>query len=488
MQNVRVIQLLSTFKKEEFQELEKFLEVSFLSSSRNLKPLFAIVKKYYSDFENKDFTLQNIYRELFGKKKFSEKYLTAMFSDLYKTVKNFLVVKEALSNTALYNDIVVGEFLKRQLDVEFERHLRNAEKFLDDSPVFDFYFRHKRDLMVSHTAYLADKKDYDTYKDSYQKTMEYMSLEILIILLKNYPEYLLYERKDILRDKSNAFGLFFNLNLKEIIENIREISDKERIALKIYYLIAILDRNNSIDLYYEVKKLTIDNYNYFGRIEKRYIYMRLINFLNILFTEGNYKLNPEMFELNNIYIQDKEQIYLQDGYFNKRNFRNIVICALFEGKYEWAINFINDYKKYLKEEEGDNLVNHNLALTYFRMKDFDKSLEVLSRVKFNFGTFKEEISLLKAIVLYEKGLYHESLENVQAFKRTFKKTSVMTQSTYLLFKNSITFLIKFLKIILKQKYSELDFLEQQLNECQIISVKPWLLGKISELKKLNNIY
>jgi hypothetical protein len=56
-------------------------------------------------------------------------------------------------------------------------------------------------------------------------------------------------------------------------------------------------------------------------------------------------------------------------------------------------------------------------------------------------------------------------------------------SEYLLYKNSITFFIKFLNIILKRKYSELDFLEQKLNECEIITIKDWMLGKIELLQK-----
>lgn len=487
MQNVKVIDLLSTFSKQEFEEFEKFLEVSFLSSPRNLKPLFSIIKKYYGDFGNDGFTLEYVYKKLFGKKKFSEKYLTAIFSDLYKSAKNFLAVREVLSNKALHNDINVNEFLKRGLDVEFERHLRNAEKVLDNSSFNNAYFRYKKDLNVARTTYLNDKKDYDAYKNSYLKTMEYMSVEFLVDLLKNYPEYYLYERKNILNHELNAFGiLFVSIDFEKVIENMNEISCREKNYLRILYLIALLDRKKSSGLYYEVKKMVLDNYEHFDWMQKRYLYMRFINFLNILLIEGDFKMNLEIFELSNIYLNDKDRPYLDNGIFNKRNFRNIVLCALLEGKYEWALTFINEYKKYLKEEEGDNLVNHNLALIYFRMKDFDKSLEVLSRVKFNFGTYKEELSLLKTIVLFEKGYRQEALENIQAFKRTFRKTSVMTQNTFLLFKNSITFLIKFLNIILKQKYSELDFLEEKLKECQIISVKPWMMQRISELKQKIN--
>lgn len=485
MKNIKVIELLSSFSKEEFEEFEEFLEVSFLSSPRNLKPLFNIIKKYYGNFENDEFTQEYIYKKLFGNKKFSEKYLTAMFSHLYKSVKNFLAVKEVLINKPLYNNIVTVEFLKRQFNMEFEKHLKNAEKTLDESPVSANYFNYKKDLAIANTNYLIDRKDYDAYKNSYLKAMEYISLEFLTNMLKNYAEYYVYEQKNILNHELSAFGILFDsIDFEKVIENIRDITDREKIFLKILYLSAILDREKSLELYYEVKKMILDNYQHLDWMQKRYLHGRIINFLSILFIEGNFKLNLEMFELNNIYLNDKDKPYLQNGIFSKRDFRNNVVCALFEKKYDWAINFINKYNKYLLKDESNNIVNYNLALVYNSMKDLDKSLEVLSRVKLNFGTYKEEISVLKTTILYEKGFYQEALENIQTFKRTFKKTSVMTRAMYDMFKDSITFLIKFLNIVVKHRYTELDFLEQQLNESKMLSVKPWLLGKISELKTI----
>lgn len=485
MQNVKVIDLLSTFSKQEFEEFEKFLEVSFLSSPRNLKLLFSTIKKYYGDFGNNEFTLEYVYKKLFGNKKFSEKYLTAMFSDLYKSAKKFLAVKEVLSDKILYNKIIVGQFLERQLDVEFKRHLKIAEENLEQqTDNRENYFTYKAELAVLKTGFFDDKKDYDAYKNSYLKFMDNKSMSFLCELFRDYPEYYVYERKNILNYEFNSFGFLFNsIDFEKIIKENKEISDKERVVLKLFYLTSILDYKNSLELYYELKKLFLDNYEGLSKAQKKLIFVRIFNFLSLSQITGNTHINSEMFEMNNIYLQDKDKMYLENNSFNKRNFRNIVLAALTEGKFDWTINFINNYKEYLKEEEGDNLVNHNLAIAYYRMKDFDKSLEILSRVKFNFGTYKEEISLLKTVVLYEKGFYQEALENVQALKRTFKKTSNMTGTTYQMFKNSITFLLKFLNIMLKQKYSELDFFEQKLNECKIISVKPWLLGKISLLKK-----
>jgi hypothetical protein len=482
MENIKLIKLLSTFSKSEMKEFEKFLHMSYLSSERNLFPLFGIIKKYYSDYEN--LSVEKIYKELFKKEKPGVNYLRTLIADLYKTAKNFIVFKQVMNDKPVYNEALAREFLERNLEDEFERQHKKADEVLENEYSGDRkYFGHKAGLDYLNTSFLFDKKNYDNYKNSYQDYISSFSMSFLKNLYYYYPEIYLFKRKNILNHEFNLADYLFNvIDFDKIQQNLTEIDDKQKIILKMTHYTAILDLNNSLEVYNEAKKLFFDNYAVFDKGQKQATFFRFINFCSIQISAGNYKIHSEVFDLNKRYLADGDQMYLENGFFNKRGFRNMVITALHEGEYEWTINFINNYKQYLKEEAEDNLVNHNLAMTYYRMGDLDKSLEVLSRVKFNFGTYKEEITLLKAIVLYEKGFYQETLELLQSFKKTFRKTSVMTENTYFFFKNSVSFFINFLNIVLKQKYSELDFFEQKLNECKIISIKPWLQTKISELK------
>lgn len=483
MESIKLTKLLSTFSKNEMKELEKFLHISCLSSERNLFPLFGIIKKYYGDYEN--LSIEKIYKELFKREKPGVNYLRTLIADLYKTAKNFIVFKQLINNTPLYNEMLAREFLERNLEDEFERQYKKSNEVLENEHSGDRkYFEYKTGLGFLNTTFLFDKKNYHNYTNSYQDYITSMSMSFLINLCYSYPEIYLFKRKNILNHKFDLTDYLFHIiDFDKVQHQLTEIDDKQKMILKMIHYTAILDEKNSLEVFHEAKNLFFDNYSLFDKIQKQAIFFRFFNFCSIQISAGNYKIHSEIFDLNKRYLSDSEQMYLENGFFNKRAFRNMVITALHEGEYEWTINFINSYKQYLKEESEDNLVNYNLAMTYFRMKDFDNSLEVLSKVKFNYGNYKEEISLLKGIILCEKGFYQEALEVMQSFKKTFRKTSVMTETNYLFFKNSITFFIKFLNIVLKQKYSDLDFFEQQLNECKIISLKPWMLGKISELKQ-----
>jgi hypothetical protein len=483
MKNVKVIQLFETFTRREMDEFEKFLEISFFTSERNLQPVFKIIKKYYGDFDNADFTAEKIHSALFKGKKYNDKYIAALISDLYKTAKNFLAYKQLLENKPLHDRFVVEELFNRNLDVEFKRHWKNAMDELDKKYFTSkSYLQNKEELSLIYAKYLDKKKDFDEYASSYLTTMDFSVMASLFKLFHHYGElFNLTARTSYEKEHNLSSFLFNSINYDELQNNLAAVPKPLTTKLRIVYLLAVLNEKESIPLYREAKELFFNNYELFGIDQRREIFIQFFNFCSYMRMSDDSLLN-EIFELNKKFLADSGRLYLENNFFDKRVFRNMALCAVELNENEWVINFINEYKKFLEKEAGDNLVNFTLAMVYSKMGEYDKSLDILSQVKFNFGTYKEDISLLKVSVLYEKGYYHEALETLLSFKKTFKKTSQMTKDEYLFFKNSITFFMKFLNIVLKQKYSELDYFEQELNECQIISVKPWLLTKIEELQ------
>lgn len=483
MRNSKIARLFKTFSKKEMREFESFLGLSFLNNERDLNPLFSCIKKYYPDFDNPGFTQENIYKALFKNKKFSDKYVLSLISDLYKTAKYFIAAKRLFSDKILYNKLLSEELLKRNLNGEFESQMKSANELLDYEHFNSKnYLRNKEELLFIHIPYLDTKKDVDLYIKSYLSLMNFSAMDSLTKLFRSNSELYNFKQQNIIAKEPNLSAFIFTgINFDELWNNITGAPEKLVTKLKVFYLCSILNEKESMTLYYEVKELFFSNYNFFDKEQRKEVFFQFLNFLNFMAITRD-GLVEEAFNLNKKFLEDNEQLYIENNFFDKRLFRNMALCALSKGEHEWAINFINTYKKYLEEDAEDNLVNHSLANIYYSMKDYDKSLEILSRVKFNYGNYKEEISLLKGIVLYEKGFYQEALETLQSFKKTFRKTSFMSEGIYLFFKNSITFFMKFLNIILKQKYSELDFFEQKINECEAIAIKPWLLGKVKEVR------
>ncbi len=485
LKKTKLIQLLNTFSKTEMREFEKFLNMSFLTSERNLEPLFNILNKFHGKFDDEKFNSQDIYKSLFGTKKFSNKYLTSLMSDLYKTAKYFLVVKEVYTNEVLFNKIICKEFLKRDLTDEFERQMKSSIDTLEKNYSTSKNYNNDRyDLALINSSYLDSQKDFEEYKNSYLNMINYFFLDTLKKISSFYSEIYIFKEQNLISEEKNITEFVFNkLNYDEILNLMNGVSVDQKNKLRIFYLCSVLMEKKSMELYEEVKKLFFERYLIFGTDERREIYFALINFCSYMAVTRD-DLTLEVFNIFNKFLSDKDKLFLQNNTIDRRLFRNIVLCATQLNKNDWVIEFINEHKKYLKPDQSDNLENYLLAMAYSRVREFDKSLEILSKVKFNYGTFKEDILLLKSTVLFEKGFILEALETIISFKKTFKKTSAMSKSIYEYYKNSITFLIKFYNAVLKQNIKELEFIEKSVMECEYLLVKPWLLKKI-ELHKLN---
>ncbi|HRE39902.1 MAG TPA: hypothetical protein PLG90_01105 [Ignavibacteria bacterium] len=465
------------------KEFEKFLNLSNLISERNLKSLFNVLNRYHGDYENPELSLELIYNSLFGKKKFSEKYLTSLMSDLYKTAKYFLAVKEVFNNEVLYNKIISEEFLKRNLKDEFEKQIKTANELLDKKfSKSKNYFKDKEELTFINSMYLDTKKDYDKYLNSYLESMNYSAFESLLKLFRHNSELYNFKLQNFIGDEFNLSEFLFNsINFEKLISEIEGIHEDYKTKIKLYYFLSILNKKKSIPFYNEAKELFFKNRNLFGKEQKREIYFQFMNFCSYMAITRD-DLTSEVFEFNKTFLYDEDKLFLENNFFDRRLFRNIALCAIQLNENNWAINFINENKIYLEKEAEDNLVYYLLGVAYSRLREYEKSLEILSKVKFNYGTYKEDILILKAATLFELGYYVESYETLISFKKTFKKTSAMSKGIYNYYNNSINFFLKFLNIVLKNKYSDLNFLEVKLKECEEISIKSWLLGKINDFK------
>ena len=56
-----IIQLLSIFSKEEMKEFEKFVKSPFHNNRAEVTRFFDSIKKFYPDFNQKEFTKENIF-------------------------------------------------------------------------------------------------------------------------------------------------------------------------------------------------------------------------------------------------------------------------------------------------------------------------------------------------------------------------------------------------------------------------------------------
>ncbi len=78
----------------------------------------------------------------------------------------------------------------------------------------------------------------------------------------------------------------------------------------------------------------------------------------------------------------ERRIIFEDGFLNKYTYNNILLLALAQEEWNWALQFLETYRPALPPRDRDSAWRYNLGTYYFRKKEYDKARETLRHVEF----------------------------------------------------------------------------------------------------------
>lgn len=78
----------------------------------------------------------------------------------------------------------------------------------------------------------------------------------------------------------------------------------------------------------------------------------------------------------------ERRVVFEDGFLNKYTYNNILLLALALEEWDWALQFLEQYRSALPPRERDSAWRYNLATYYFRKKDYARAQEILRHVEF----------------------------------------------------------------------------------------------------------
>jgi hypothetical protein len=92
-----------------------------------------------------------------------------------------------------------------------------------------------------------------------------------------------------------------------------------------------------------------------------------------------------------------------------------VSIALRLKEYEWAKKFIEEYKNELNQDYREPAYYYSFALYEFTVKNFEKSLELVSRVKYTEVYQRAKLRVLACALYYELKMEEQFLSLIDSF-------------------------------------------------------------------------
>ena len=137
--------------------------------------------------------------------------------------------------------------------------------------------------------------------------------------------------------------------------------------------------------------------------ELRDVYLVAINFCIKKLNTGARGYIREALDL---YRAGLERDVIQDnGVLAKATYQNILLLAIAEEEWDWALDFLEHYRSALPSGERHNTYHFNLALYYFRKKDYPAAQDILRRVEFRDVFHNLDARRMLVRIYYDTGAF-----------------------------------------------------------------------------------
>jgi len=199
------------------------------------------------------------------------------------------------------------------------------------------------------------------------------------------------------------------------------------------------------EYFYELRSLIKIHYNILNEVDKKNIYVVLVNYCSEKINKGILKYINEKFELY------KEIVATGAHYEGKRVMSHIfykgaVGNALQVREFKWAEEFINNYKNELDAEFRESTYYYCLAQLNYTRKEFNTAMEFLSRVSMLDVSFKLEVNVLQLMIYYDTSSGEPFYSLIDSFSHLLSKNRLVSERKKKLNGNFINFIKELYRI------------------------------------------
>ena len=489
MKDSKLISLLRTLNPDEFREFEKFTESPYFSIGRDLNSFLKCLKPFYPDFGSRNMNEEYLFTRLYPGKKFNPKTssnsIHKLSSELYKLGKEYLVYSEFKKDHSGWKIYLLNNLRKKKLYKEFEKEYSKGESGSlanRKGSVNDFI--NKFFLKESYLEYCVEKGNVENAFDSILSMGEYIVIGALIKGFRNIDT----------NESSKGFNINVRYNLvdnfishldsEKLLEEMKANEDRFYPFAAISYAIHKMKKYpGETKYYFDFKKLVMENLDLFGHSEKYILFQTMLNHCIRNISSENQKLFiREEFEVYNLEFEQGIFKYTPDDYVQVNTFRSMIGCALDNGKTDWLEKILNNHIKDLHPEQRSNMKNYAMAFIHFERKEFEKALESVMKIDFNFVLFKLDTKNLLFKIYFELGYFEQANSLIDATKHYISRTDDLSEYFKTRESNFIKYAVELLKHKLNNKKFDKDYFVKNIAKEININSKMWLLKKADEIE------
>lgn len=466
MQKSRLIEIFEALPTDDHKKIKKFVRSPFFNQREHVIKLYAFLLSRYKNKQTLD--RQVAFEYIWPQEKYDDHKLRLSMSLLLKVLEKYLVWKELQDEDISFELKLSQAYRKLGLDRQFNKNI----KFIDDKleqQVFRHadYYQNRYLLHLEQYQYLSGLKRMEDIE--LEKVQQNFDLAFLASKLKQSCFALSHQA---VYKKEYQFGM-----LPQIISYIEENDFLKHPAIAIYYYTYKALTQEEEHTHFKILKEHIFKYQkLFPKSEIRDLFLLAANYCIKQLNKGYNQFSKEGLE---IYKEGlKNDILLLNGSISNFTYSNIVAKAILNKDYDWAANFVHEYKDKLEKKNRISCFSFNLAWLEYERKDYVQALDLIQQTHFNDVHFNISAKIICLKIYYEMDAFDLLYAHLDAM-RTFinrKNSLVYHKENYL---NTIKFTKKILDLPPRDNALK-KALQQEIEQTKVIAERKWLIAQIEK--------
>ena len=468
MENTKLFGMLRTLTPGEQNDLSKYLSTDFFPVSDRSRELYKYLLQQLR--EDKEITKKDIFNKFFPRKKYDDKKVRYMLTDLTKCVEDYLAYRAFSKDEALKQSLL-GKALAE----------KGAEK------AYNAVFSEVRERAVSSKV-----KDADFYYYSYVAEYNHLVYEIsrlkrndksnMELVVNNLDKFYLARKLQLcceIFNVRNVLSIDYRVFLlDEILGYLRDHSYEDTPIITIYYqiLMTLLEVDKE-EHFIRLRELLLKHGETFTLTELRDMYQYVFNYCIKKINLGNLTYQKVLFETYKETLANGA--LLMEGHISQWDYKNIVTISLRLKEFAWCRNFIHEYRSKLASKERENAFVYNLAYWHFHSKEYSKTLSLLQQVNFSDLYYQLDTRAILLKIYYEQDDADALFYHIAAFKTFLQRNKLVSDYQRTIYTNLIRYTAKLAKSGGNPKKASL--IKQEIENKRQVADIQWLQQKVTEI-------
>jgi hypothetical protein len=481
MNNSTLIQLFKSLDKADRRQLRKVVVSPYFNQREDVTALFEYIDKNIEAGAPK-LMKEKAFAVVYPQQKFDIDRFYYPMSALTQIILKYLAMNELEQQTPQYHRLLNQSLRQRGAEKIYEKTLMEAKTYLEEQPLRNAHY-HIDSFKLRFEQFDAEQRlhrdanfelqemtnDFHFYCISEVLRLAYALLSHQLVAKKDYKQPL----------------------LELVLEVAKDHLDIPAIAMQ-YYAFKTLSESSAMiqssgaqtfesgadgegTFFQKLKNEITANRKLFSESELRDLLKVAINYCIRRQNRGELDYIIEALELYRFGFDNN--ILTENGIVEPYDYKNVLMLALKINNFDWAEQFLIDYKKFLPEKERENLYKYNCAIFSFRKNDFTKAIQLLQEVNLKEVLFNLDARRILARIYYDLKEFTALDSYIESSKIYLHRQSDIGyhKESYTNFFRAVE---KFLKSDLRSTPVK-DKLRQEITETQMIVERDWLLSKLA---------